>query len=152
MRVISRRRLREFWERHPQSKVALVAWYRIAKCRSWHSMADVKRDFPHADAVGQWMVFNIGGNDFRLVVDIVYRGQAVYVKSVDGLPLTPRHRQVLRNDANARRTNGELEPNNRGLGQYSDQATNEARRPRGRYGSIQSETRQQQGGRNRPLL
>ena len=82
MRVISRRRLREFWERHPQSETALVAWYQIAKRRRWNSIGDVRRDFPHADAVGPWTVFNIGGNDFRLVVDMVYRGQAVYVKAV----------------------------------------------------------------------
>jgi mRNA interferase HigB len=82
LRVISKRRLREFWERHPQSRTALVAWYRIARSRRWNSIADVKRDFPHADAVGQWTVFNIGGNDFRLVVDIVFPGQAVYVRAV----------------------------------------------------------------------
>jgi mRNA interferase HigB len=82
MRIISRRRLREFWERHPQSETALVAWYQITMRRRWNSIADVRRDFPQADAVGPWTVFNIGGNDFRLVVDIVYRGQAVYVKAV----------------------------------------------------------------------
>lgn len=43
---------------------------------------DVRKDFPHADLVGGLTVFNIGGNDFRLVVDIWYAGQVVYVKSV----------------------------------------------------------------------
>lgn len=59
-----------------------MAWYRIAKARRWSSIAEVRMDFPHADLVGRWTVFNIGGNDFRLVVDIWYPGQVVYIKSV----------------------------------------------------------------------
>jgi mRNA interferase HigB len=59
-----------------------VAWYAIAKARTWRSLAEVKRDFPHADLVGGLTVFNIGGNDFRLVVDIWHAGHVVYVKSV----------------------------------------------------------------------
>lgn len=59
-----------------------MAWYRIAKTRRWSSIAEVRRDFPHADLVGRWTVFNIGGNDIRLVVDIWYPGQVVYIKSV----------------------------------------------------------------------
>jgi len=43
---------------------------------------DVRRDFPHADAVGRWTVFNIGGNDFRLVVEIAYATHKVYVRFV----------------------------------------------------------------------
>jgi len=82
VRVISRRRLREFWEKHPQAETALLAWYQITKRRAWSSIAEVRRDFPHADAVGGLTLFNIGGNDFRLVVDIVYRTGTVYVKAV----------------------------------------------------------------------
>ena len=43
---------------------------------------DVKKDFPHADAVGRWTVFNIGGNRFRLVTRIVYEAQQVYIRFV----------------------------------------------------------------------
>jgi len=48
----------------------------------WKSLAEVRRDFPHADLVQGLTVFNIGGNDFRLVVDIWYAGKVVYVKYV----------------------------------------------------------------------
>jgi len=82
IRVLSKRRLKEFWEKHPQAQTPLLAWYAIAKARHWRSPAEVKRDFPHADNVKGLTVFNIGGNDFRLVVDIWYPGQSVYVKSV----------------------------------------------------------------------
>ena len=54
----------------------------IAKARNWKSLAEVKKDFPHADLVDELTVFNIGGNDFRLVIDIWYLGKVVYVKSV----------------------------------------------------------------------
>lgn len=82
IRVISKRRLNEFWEKHPQAQTALLAWYRIAKARRWRSLADVRADFRHADSAGDWTVFNVGGNDFRLVVDIWYAGQIIYIKKV----------------------------------------------------------------------
>src|SRR5207245_1881920 len=65
--VISRKRLKEFWERHPQAEVPLRAWFQVASRAEWQHLVDVRRDFPHADAVGPWTVFNVGGNDFRLV-------------------------------------------------------------------------------------
>jgi mRNA interferase HigB len=67
---------------HPQAKIPLMVWYRIAGARKWTSIVEVRRDFPHADLVGNRTVFNIGGNDFRLVADIWYPGQVVYVKAV----------------------------------------------------------------------
>jgi len=82
IRVLSKRRLKEFWEKHPQAQTPLLAWYAVAKVRHWRSLIDVKRDFPQADFVQGLTVFNIGGNDFRLVVDLWYPGQVVYVKSV----------------------------------------------------------------------
>jgi mRNA interferase HigB len=80
--VISRRRLKQFWERHPQAEVPLRAWFQVASKAEWQHLVDVRRDFPHADAVGQWTVFNIGGNDFRLVVEIVYATHKVYIRFV----------------------------------------------------------------------
>ncbi len=80
--VISRRRLREFWERHPQAEVPLRAWFQVASRAEWQHVVDVRRDFPHADAVGRWTVFNIGGNDFRLVAEIVYATHKVFIRFV----------------------------------------------------------------------
>jgi mRNA interferase HigB len=80
--VISRKRLKECWERHPQAEVPLRAWFQVASKAEWQHIADVRRDFPHADAVGRWTVFNIGGNDYRLVVEIAYMTHKVYVRFV----------------------------------------------------------------------
>jgi mRNA interferase HigB len=80
--IITRRRLREFWSRHPQAEPPLRTWYRIAAKAQWQHIEDVRGDFPTADGVDQWTVFNIGRNDFRLVVRIDYLFHKVYVHQV----------------------------------------------------------------------
>jgi len=82
MRVISYRRLREFYEEHPGAKEPLDAWYKKAKRAKWQNISDVKLEYPHADAVGKCTVFNIGGNKYRLITGIVYARQTIYIKDV----------------------------------------------------------------------
>jgi mRNA interferase HigB len=60
----------------------LKTWHKIAGKAKWLDIADVKAVYPHADAVGKCTVFNIGGNDFRLVVQIDFEAQVIYVKKV----------------------------------------------------------------------
>lgn len=86
-RVISLRRLREFWEQHPDAEAPLQTWYRVARHAEWTSIRDVRQTYPDADAVtaesGATMtVFNIGGNKYRLITSIWYEGQHVYIKRV----------------------------------------------------------------------
>lgn len=86
-RVISIRRLRGFWEEHPDAETPLREWYKIARKAQWHSLQDVRKTYPKADAVtagsGATMtVFNIGGNKFRLITSIWYPGQQIYIKMV----------------------------------------------------------------------
>ena len=57
-------------------------WYRIAKSAKWQSVVDVKQSFSSADPVSPFTVFNIGGNKFRLIVDINYKKQIIYVRYV----------------------------------------------------------------------
>ncbi len=82
MRIISKRRLREFWEKHPEAKDPLLDWYNITRRASWRSLADVRESFRHADPVGDCTVFNIKGNDYRLITVIRYRIQGVYISHV----------------------------------------------------------------------
>jgi mRNA interferase HigB len=81
--VISKARLRDFWEKHPESQTPLTAWYQVARRADWQHMMDLRWDFPSADAAGPWTIFNIGGNKFRLVTEIVYRTHKVYIKAVN---------------------------------------------------------------------
>ncbi|MGH9823027.1 MAG: type II toxin-antitoxin system HigB family toxin [Blastocatellia bacterium] len=82
MHVISRRALREFAKRHPDSESALNIWFKLASKSGWRSLEDVKDTFPHADLVGDCTVFNVGGNKYRLVTIVIYAVQRVYVRFV----------------------------------------------------------------------
>lgn len=82
MRVISRRTLRDFIRQHPDAEPSLDRWYRVVRRASWRSLVDVRRVFPHADQVGRRTVFNIAGNNYRLIARINYRAQKLYVLAV----------------------------------------------------------------------
>ncbi|HEV8713244.1 MAG TPA: type II toxin-antitoxin system HigB family toxin [Candidatus Binatia bacterium] len=82
MRVISRRRIEEFVRKHPTAKPSLEQWYRVVKQATWKSLAEAKQVYPHADLVGKRTVFNIAGNNFRLIARINYRVQALYILSI----------------------------------------------------------------------
>ena len=54
-------------------------WYRIAKRADWNSLAEVRSDFAHADVVGRRTVFNIHGNDYRLIARVNYTTKRVFI-------------------------------------------------------------------------
>lgn len=82
MHVISRKRLKEAAGRHPELEAALDAWFRIAKKTSWQNLLDVRKTFATADAVDKWTVFNIKGNKYRLITEINYQYQRLYIRHV----------------------------------------------------------------------
>src|SRR5712691_2246831 len=84
MRIISRKRLREFAHRHPDAAEPLQNWYLVVRDAEWQSLQDVRRVYPHADSVtvgsgNTVTVFNICGNKYRLIAAIHYNRQRVYV-------------------------------------------------------------------------
>lgn len=82
MRIVAVSTLQKFWLRHPQAKSPLQTWVRRVRQESWKGPHDVKTMFRSADFVGHRIVFNVGGNDYRLVVDPWYEGETLYVKFV----------------------------------------------------------------------
>lgn len=82
MHIISRKKLREFAEIYPDAAIPLDNWYRVAKSANWHNIIEVRQVYRSADAAGNLTVFNIKGNDYRLIVDIIYLTQRIYVKYV----------------------------------------------------------------------
>lgn len=82
MHVISRKKLREAASRHASLGEPLEVWYRLAKKASWRSLAEVRRVFPPADAVGKFTVFNIKGNGYRLITEINYRTERIFLRQV----------------------------------------------------------------------
>ncbi|MBI5816499.1 MAG: type II toxin-antitoxin system HigB family toxin [Nitrospinae bacterium] len=72
MRIISRKSLKEFWERYPDAEPSLTKWYKVAQGAKWESLQDVRMTFSSADMVKTGngknvLVFNIGGNNYRLI-------------------------------------------------------------------------------------
>jgi mRNA interferase HigB len=82
MHIISRKALADFWEKHPDSKEALIRWYRIVERSTFAGFAELRQTFPSADMVGRYTVFNLGGNKFRLITSIHYDRGKVYVRNV----------------------------------------------------------------------
>ena len=80
MHVISRKKLREAAEKHPDVEQPLDTWYRIAKKARWKSLHDVRQTYRHADSVGKCTVFNIKGNAYRLIVVIKYQTGKVFIR------------------------------------------------------------------------
>lgn len=73
MRIISERTIRQYYEAHPASKTALEEWVSKVKKAQWKNFADIKSTFNSVDNVGnQHYVFNIKGNDYRLIVVIKF--------------------------------------------------------------------------------
>lgn len=83
MRIISKNKLVEYFTKVPQAKTALEEWYGKTKKAEWNSYADIKQTFNSVDAVGnQRYVFNIKGNDFRLIVLIQFTPHTVYIRFI----------------------------------------------------------------------
>jgi HTH-type transcriptional regulator/antitoxin HigA len=82
MRVISQRKLREFWSKHGDAQTSLILWYQRTIDAKWQNLADVRKVFPSADLVGNLTVFNIGGNKYRLITFIDYESQIVFTRNV----------------------------------------------------------------------
>ncbi|SRR6266508_5549418 len=82
MRIISFRKLREFYEVHPDSRPSLEAWYAAVENADWKTFADVRKTARSADVYRNCTVFNIGGNKYRLIAWINYKTHVVYVRQV----------------------------------------------------------------------
>ena len=83
MRVISLKTLRDFWSRRADARASLEAWYDFVRHVVWESPADIKRDFSSASILeDKRVVFNLKGNQFRLVVRINYHYKTVYIRFI----------------------------------------------------------------------
>jgi mRNA interferase HigB len=82
MHVISMKRLKDFWATHPKSERPLRAWFQIAERNDWGSLDDIRKTLPATDRVGKCLVFNIGGNHFRLIAYANFKYRKLYVLKV----------------------------------------------------------------------
>lgn len=83
MRIISRKIIREFCKQHPNARRALQAWYADTKQANWSDPNEIKRVYKNVSIVANnRVVFNIKGNDYRLVVAINYKFSIVYIRFI----------------------------------------------------------------------
>lgn len=82
MHIITRKRIVDFANNHPNCTSALESWYRIVKHSTITSFSELRAIFPSADKVGNLTFFNIGGNKVRLISAIHYNTQRIYIRYV----------------------------------------------------------------------
>ena len=82
MRLISNRSLREFALRYPQAEAPLQAWRLLVERNRFCGFADLKALFRAVDKAGEFFVFNVGGNKFRVIAAIHFNTQELYVRHV----------------------------------------------------------------------
>ena len=83
MHVISQSRLKEFWLKHPQAKIGLQVWCKIASKARWKTPNDIQQVFADkVDIVKKFTVFDIGGNKYRLITYIDYEKNKIFIRDV----------------------------------------------------------------------
>jgi mRNA interferase HigB len=82
MHVISKKAIETFWCKHPAARSPLESWYRIVSKSSFETLSELRRAFNSADYVNPYTVFDVGGNNFRVIAVIHYNRQKLYIREV----------------------------------------------------------------------
>ncbi len=83
MRIIAKRTLRDFWTKHADSEQQLKAWYRETEKTEWENINDLKKDYPSASILqDNRIVFNIKGNNYRLIVKFSFEYQICWIRFI----------------------------------------------------------------------
>ncbi|MDJ0689803.1 MAG: type II toxin-antitoxin system HigB family toxin [Xenococcaceae cyanobacterium MO_188.B32] len=82
MHVVSQSKLKQFWRNHPNSEASLRFWYKLTTQNQWQNLSVLRQIFPSADLVKNFIVFNIGGNNFRLITYIDFQQNKVFIRHI----------------------------------------------------------------------
>lgn len=83
MRVIAKKILREFWEKHRDCEQSLKSWFQEASKAEWTNLNELKSEYPTASIIGDnRIVFNVKGNNYRLIVKINFDYQMVWIRFI----------------------------------------------------------------------
>lgn len=82
MHIISRKAIRKFCEHHRDAAESLDHWYRTAISAAWRNFPELRKTFSSADLVGKCIVFNIGGNNSRLISKIYFEDQVCLIRAI----------------------------------------------------------------------
>lgn len=82
MRIISKSKLRDYYEKNVQAELPLVEWYMLMRASDAKKLNDLRDRFKGVDSVNGYTIFNIGGNNYRLITAIHYNTQLCYVRTI----------------------------------------------------------------------
>ena len=83
MRIVTFKRIQDFSDQYPQAKLALEDWYHKTCRAEWNDLNDIRKSFGSTDYVGNSrFVFNIKGNNFRLVAIVIFASKKVYIRFI----------------------------------------------------------------------
>lgn len=83
MRIIKIKTLTDYWVKHPDAKSPLSAWYAEVKHADWKTSDEIVKCYPYADPIkDNRVVFNIKGNDYRLIVKIHYNTGIIFIRFI----------------------------------------------------------------------
>ncbi|MFD0797317.1 type II toxin-antitoxin system HigB family toxin [Maribacter chungangensis] len=83
MKIFSRGTLRDFWEKHGDCELPLKTWYRETEKSNWNTINELKSDYPNASILkNNRIVFNIKGNDYRLIVKFNFEYQLAWIRFI----------------------------------------------------------------------
>lgn len=82
--IVSRKKLKTFWEKYPDSEDTLKTWYKVAMKAKWKTSNEIKAQYRNASVIGDTrIVFNICGNKYRLIVKFNYEMQWGWIRFID---------------------------------------------------------------------
>lgn len=82
MRIISERTIRKYYADKPESEMAMIEWIRIVKVADWLNFFDVRNTFNHADVFKKCVIFDVGGNKYRIIAKVEYQKHLVFIKKI----------------------------------------------------------------------
>lgn len=82
MRIITERKLREFRATEKGAEKPMREWIAVFREADWHSFADVRDTFNHADVYKNCAIFDVGGNEYRIIAKVAYRAHKVFIRLV----------------------------------------------------------------------
>jgi mRNA interferase HigB len=80
--IISKRKIREYYARNVQSKVPLCEWYFKMKHSNINNLTELRSIFNSVDPAHGYTIFNIGGNNYRIITAIHYNSQRCYIRAI----------------------------------------------------------------------
>lgn len=87
MRIISEKQLREFWQaargaEGARRKKAMREWMTVIRRADWNNFSDVRDTFNHSDVYCRCVIFDVGGNEYRIIAKVAYRVKIVFIRAV----------------------------------------------------------------------